>query len=106
MISVKFTKSFGNGVMLNGEISCKNESELQATFDWVMEENAKTYPFITLGIKEIKIIAEPWVCQYCGQVIENDKDKRYREDGEHICRECLEDEKKFHALFNGDLEDD
>lgn len=106
MINVKFTKNVGNGVVLNGEINCKNESELQATFDWIMEENAKTYPFITLGIKEIKIINEPWVCQYCGQVIENDKDKRYKEDGEHICRECLEDEKKFHALFNGDLEDD
>ena len=106
MIIVKCNKSIGCNTVVNCEISCKNEKELQQVIDWVMEENAKTFPLWSLTIKEINILPEPWVCQYCGQVIENDKDKRYKEDGEHICRECLEDEKKWAALFEGDGEDD
>ena len=56
MISVKFTKSFGNGVVLNGEISCKNEKELQSAFDWIMEENAKIIHLLHWVFKKLKLL--------------------------------------------------
>ena len=105
MFKVKCRKSLGN-VVVRVEIQCENEQELSKTIEWIMEENIKTAPIWSYCIDSIEIMPEPWVCQYCGQVIENDKDKRYKEDGEHICKECLEDEKKWAALFEGNEEDD
>lgn len=96
MIILHCKKSLPNACV-STQIKCENTDQLKAVLDWIMDENMQNAPkwvFIIESI-EYKQEQEPWVCSYCGEVIEEPTRRRYDKDGNKICTDC----KFFTDLF-------
>jgi len=89
MIILNCKKSLFNACV-DVQIKCKDETQFKAVFDWIMEENMKHAPKWVFIVESIKIEQEqePWVCSYCGEVIENPDMQMLDSDGQNICRNC------------------
>ena len=91
MIILKCKKSLCNACV-DMEIKCKDENQLKAVFEWIMEENMNFAPKWVFIIESIEYTQEqeqkPWVCSYCGEVITNPLMQMYDNDGYNICRNC------------------
>lgn len=91
MIILNCKKSLPNACV-DMQIKCKDESQLKAVFDWIMDENMQNAPKWVFIIESIEYEQEqeqkPWVCAYCGEVIDNPHMQMYDSDGCNICRDC------------------
>ena len=88
MIILKCKKSLYNACV-DMEIKCKDENQLKAVFDWIMEENMNFAPKWVFSIESIEQEQEtPWVCTHCGVVVTDKAEQMYDADNNKICREC------------------
>lgn len=89
MIILNCKKSLQNACV-DMQIKCKDENQLKAVFDWIMEENMQHAPKWVFIIESVEYEQEqePWVCCYCGEVINNPLMQMLDSDGCNICRNC------------------